>query len=74
MGVWTWIERMVSINDTSRLLKNDFSTTFSCENPNDFDGFFSKTWLFQHPASSLLKSFTGICNGTFDVGHSWRIE
>jgi hypothetical protein len=27
-----------------------FSTTFSCENPNDFDGRFSKTWLFQRPA------------------------
>jgi hypothetical protein len=38
----------------SRLLKNDFSTTFSCENPNDFDGCFSKTWLFQHPVRANL--------------------
>jgi hypothetical protein len=31
------------------VLKNDFSTTFSCKKPNDFDGRFFKTWLFQHP-------------------------
>jgi hypothetical protein len=38
----------------SRLLKNDFSTTFSCKNPNDFEGQFFKTWLFQHSAVSRV--------------------
>jgi dodecin len=25
--------------------------TFFCKNPNDFEGHFFKTWLFQHPAN-----------------------
>jgi len=38
---------------TNRLLKNDFLTTFSCKNPNDFEGQFFKTRLFQQPAKVL---------------------
>jgi len=44
-------------SDISRLLKNDFSTTFSCKNPNDFEGQFFKTWPFQHPVSH------SVCHG-----------
>ena len=36
----------------NRLLKKDFLDTFSCKNPNDFDGQFFKTGLFQQPANT----------------------
>jgi hypothetical protein len=44
-------------------LKNNFLTTFSCENPNDFDSRFSKTWLFQQPAKGEKWGRTGEVTG-----------
>jgi hypothetical protein len=36
----------LNLSAFSRVLKNDFSTTFSCKKPNDFDGRFSKHGFF----------------------------
>jgi len=38
----------------SRLLKKSFSMEKSCENPNEIEGQFSKTWFFQRPVSSRM--------------------
>jgi len=39
------------------VLKYDFSTTFSCKKPNDFEGRFPKTWFFQRPVNRYAALF-----------------
>jgi hypothetical protein len=43
------------------VLKNDFSTTFSCKKPNDFDGRFFKTWLFNTLLRMLAAADQRLC-------------
>lgn len=39
-------------------MKNSFSTKFSCKTPNDFEGRFFKTGLFQQPVSYNIEFYT----------------
>ncbi len=54
----------------NRLLKNDFWNTFSCENPNDFDGRVFKTGLFQHPVKKDF-AYDGLNRLRIKREYSW---
>jgi hypothetical protein len=40
-------------------VENDFSTTFSCENPNDFKGYFQKHDFFNTPLKDSGRRLPG---------------